>query len=143
MIRINSPGWTGFLLPFFKRVGIVLRTISEKWSVSFMREVLLIELWGETYVCLIPKRENAVRVKDFGPISLVTSVYKIVAKLLAERMKRVLPNTISSSQGTFVVGRQILDQVLMTNEVIDDYKLHNEEGVIFKIDFKKAYDHVD
>ena len=48
------------------------------------------------------------------------------------------------SQGAFVEGRQILDEVLITNEVVDEKKKRSgEEGVVFKIDFEKAYNHVD
>lgn len=53
----------------------------------------------------------------------------------------MLPSTISESQGAFVVGRQILNQALMENEAI--YRVRKKEGVLFNIDFDKAYDHVD
>lgn len=49
---------------------------------------------------------------------------------------------ISNSQGPFIAGRQILDQVLLANEVIENYKERKQEGVIFKIDFEEAYDHI-
>lgn len=81
--------------------------------------------------------------KDFRPISLITSVYKILAKVLANWVKRVLPSTISNSKGAFVAGRQILDQALGANEAVEDYKFRKMEGVLFKIDFEKAYDHMD
>ena len=83
------------------------------------------------------------RVYDFTPISLVTSLYKIIAKVLLGRLRRVLNGTISLSQGAFVEGRQILDAVLIANEVVEEKKRSGEEGVVFKIDFEKAYDHVD
>ncbi|RVW38699.1 hypothetical protein CK203_077511 [Vitis vinifera] len=56
---------------------------------------------------------------------------------------KVLHETISGSQGAFVEGRHILDAVLIANEVVDEKKRSREEGVVFKIDFEKAYDHVD
>ena len=79
---------------------------------------------------------------DFRPISLVTSLYKIIAKVLSDHLRRVLNETISLSQGAFVEGRQILDVVLIANEVVDEKKRPGEERVVFKIDFEK-YDHVD
>ena len=55
----------------------------------------------------------------------------------------MLNETIFLSQGAFLEGRQILDAVLITNEVMDEKSWSGEEGVVFKIDFEKAYNHVD
>ncbi|RVW38475.1 Transposon TX1 uncharacterized 149 kDa protein [Vitis vinifera] len=88
-------------------------------------------------------KEDLVRViSDFRPISLITSLYKIIVKVLSGRLREVLHETIHYSQGTFVQGRQILDAVLIANEIVDERRRSGEEGVVFKIDFEKAYDHV-
>ena len=63
--------------------------------------------------------------------------------MLSGRLCKVLKATIFSSQGVVVEGRQILDVVLIANEVVDERRRSKEEGVVFKIDFEKAYDHVD
>ncbi|RVW17381.1 LINE-1 retrotransposable element ORF2 protein [Vitis vinifera] len=63
--------------------------------------------------------------------------------VLSGRLRKVLHETIFGSQGAFVEGRQILDAVLIANEVVDEKRRSGEEGVVFKIDFEKAYDHVD
>ncbi|RVW52726.1 LINE-1 retrotransposable element ORF2 protein [Vitis vinifera] len=62
--------------------------------------------------------------------------------LMARRLRGVLQETIHSTQGAFVQGRQILDAVLIANEIVDKRKRSGEEGVVFKIDFEKTYDHV-
>ena len=95
-----------------------------------------------TFICLIPKKLNSISIRDFRPISLVTSLYKVLAKVLSLRLKRVLSETIDSSQGAFVQGRQILDLVLIANEVVEEYRSKKKEGIVFKIDFEKAYDHI-
>lgn len=77
---------------------------------------------NETYVCLIPRKENATRVQEYKPVSLVTSLYKIIAKILADKLRQVLHSTISRAQRAFIVGRQILDQVLIAKEAIEDYR---------------------
>ncbi|RVX05678.1 putative ribonuclease H protein [Vitis vinifera] len=58
------------------------------------------------------------------------------------RLRGVLHETIHSTQGAFVQARQILDAVLMVNEIVDEKRRSREEGVVFKIDFEKAYNHV-
>jgi hypothetical protein len=58
-----------------------------------------------TFLALFPKKSDAIEVKDFRPISLVGGIYKILAKILANRLRLVLPNIISPSQNAFVQGR--------------------------------------
>ena len=77
---------------------------------------------NHTILCLIPKKSKSKYVKDFRPISLVSSVYKILTKVLANRLREVLSDTISTSQGPFVKDRKILNVVLVANEVVEEYK---------------------
>ena len=96
-----------------------------------------------TFIALVPKKNQTFKISDYKPISLVTSLYKIIAKVLSGHLCKVLHATISGSQGAFVKGRHIMDAVLIANEVVAEKKRSGEEGVVFKIDFEKAYDHVD
>ena len=73
---------------------------------------------NSTFLVLIPKKENAMDIKDYRPISLVGGLYKVLAKVLANRLKRVAGQVVSTAQNAFVEGRQILDAVLITNEAI-------------------------
>ena len=98
---------------------------------------------NETYICLISKKLDARTVADFRPISLTTGLYKIIARVLSERLKKVLPFTIIGQQTAFVEGRQILDASLMANELIDEWERKKQKGVVIKLDMEKAFDKVD
>jgi len=82
-------------------------------------------------------------VTDFRPISLVGSLYKVIAKVLSNRLKAVLPKLVGESQTAFVAGRQILDGALIANEVVHWLKKKKKQGVLLKLDFQKAYDTID
>jgi len=69
----------------------------------------------------------------------VSSVYKILAKVLANRLRVVVENVVSA----FIKGRKNLDGILIANELVDDAKFHKNELLLFKVDFEKVYDSVD
>ena len=70
-------------------------------------------------------------------------LYKIIVKVLANRMRRVVHSLISESQDAFVKGRQILDSVFIASECLDNRLKASVLGVLCKLDIEKAYDHVN
>lgn len=91
---------------------------------------------------MIPKLAHADSLNDFRPISLISSPYKILAKVFANRLKGVISDLISDNQSGFVAGRQLVDGVLIASEVINYVKRAKVESVLLKLDFEKAYDMV-
>jgi hypothetical protein len=91
---------------------------------------------------LILKVLNPHRISEFRPISLLGSLYKLLAKVLAVRMGKVMDFIISKNQSTFIKGRFLVDGVVVLNEVVDFVKRSKKECLILKADFEKAYDSV-
>lgn len=73
---------------------------------------------------------------------MVSSLYKILVKLLAHRLKECLPNLISHNQSAFIKEGQILDEVLVVNEPVDSRNKQRKPGLLLKADFEKAADHL-
>ena len=95
------------------------------------------------FIVMIPKKGGVEDLKDFRPINLVGSLYKLLAKVLANRLKRVMSSFKNKAQNAFVGGRQILDASLIANEVIDSMVKKKERGILCKLDIEKAYDNIN
>ena len=139
----KAPGPDGFTMAFFQKCWSVVEKNVMDFFDNFHRHSVFERSLNASFFTLIPKKSNAFNIKDFRPISLVGSVYKLLSKVLANRLRVVMDNLISETQNSFVGGRQILDSVLIANECLDSRLKSKISGVVCKLDIEKAYDHVN
>lgn len=99
-----------------------------------------------TFIALFPKKKGAKKgakdSRDYRPLGLVGSIYRLFSKVLTERLKGVMSNLVDVQQMVFIRGRKIMNTVLVANEVIDPRLKQKKSGILYKLDLEKAYDHV-
>ncbi|KAL4384774.1 hypothetical protein GQ457_15G024410 [Hibiscus cannabinus] len=139
----KAPGPYRFDMGFLKKFWPSLKDEILDFFCKFYKGEVVDFSFNHSFIVLIPKIHNPNTIEDVRPISLVSSVYKLLAKVLAIRLGRVLEGIIGDQQFSFCLGKQILDCSLIANEVIDFTMRKGLEGVIFKADFCKAYDTID
>ena len=101
----KAPGPDGFTMAFFQKCwSVVEKDVMDVFD-YFHRHSMFERYTNASFLTLIPKKCNAVNIKDFRPISLVGSVYKLLSKVLANKLRAVLDNLISKTQNSFVRGR--------------------------------------
>ena len=136
-------GPDGFTIVEYQECWNVIKEDLMRVFLEFHTNRIINRSTNATFIASVPKKSQTFKISDFRPISLVTSLYKIIAKVLLGCLRKVLHETIFGSQGAFVKERHILDAVLIANEVVDEKRRSGEEGEVFKVDFEKTYDHAD
>lgn len=134
-------GVNGFGSKLFKQAWQIMRGDVIKVVMYFFKEGKLDKRFKRTLVTLIPKKENAKSIRDFRPISCCTIVYKIISKIMSNRMGKVLNYIVSRNQTAFVHGQKIQDHVLLAYKLIQGYK--RKSGMprcMLQMDTQKAYD---
>ncbi|KAJ9555174.1 hypothetical protein OSB04_009788 [Centaurea solstitialis] len=138
----KAPGPDGFTFKFLKHCWEIIKEDVISLVRQFEREGKFSDGCNPSFISLFPKVNDPLSLRDYRPISLIGCIYKIIAKLLTGRLKKVVGKVVSMEQSAYVEGRQILDGPLMVNEVCSWAKRSKSRVFLFKVDFEKAFDFI-
>ena len=138
----KGPELDGLLVIFYQANLDYVKTSIYTWINDIFRNPNMIWQVNNTFLSLIPKVNKLENFTHFRPIGLYNVTYKLVTKILALRMKEVMPKLIGQNQSSLVPGRQISNNILIAQEVI--HSMRSKKGRIgymaIKLDLEKAYD---
>lgn len=138
----SAGGSDGFTGCFFHTCWDIIREDVHHMVKAFFNGHELPKFITHTNLVLLPKKKEVITFSDMRPISLSNFVNKIFSRVVHERLVDLLPNLISDEQEGFVKGRSIVENMLLTQEIITDIRLRTKVGpnVVIKLDMTKAYD---
>jgi hypothetical protein len=146
MHPLKSPGPDGYSAGFYQQSWDIVGSDVTRAALHFLNGGPFESGLNSTNICLIPKGSAPTHASDYRPISLCNVLYKVIAKVLANRLKHVLPSIISPEQSAFIPGRLITDNVLVAFETLHtmDSCLKAKEGFMaLNLDMSKAYDRLE
>ena len=145
MRAFKAPDPNGFQAFFFKCYWHIIGFDLWKLVVSAFANGTIDPKLVETLIVLIPKSDQSVHLKSFRPINFYNVVYKVITKVIVNRLRPHLDDLINLLQGSFIPGRGTTENVLVAQEVLImciEKKLRRG-FIAFKVDLEKTYDRVD
>lgn len=139
----NSPRPDGFLALFYQKFwDILAKDILDVVGQS-RKGGFVLKDFNNTFLPLISKKVDYSSFDDFHPISLSNTIYKVISKVIANRLKLVLESKISSKQSGFAPGRSIYEGIILAREVFHSIQMERIENMMVKVDIRKACDEVN
>ncbi|GJV75554.1 putative RNA-directed DNA polymerase, eukaryota, reverse transcriptase zinc-binding domain protein [Tanacetum coccineum] len=136
----KAPGSDGFTFKLKKKHWNLLSDDIITYVNDFYHSALIPRGCNSSFITLVPKVDDPLTIRDFRPISLIGCQYKIIAKVLANRLSLVIHSVVGDVQIAFIKGWQITDGPLLVNEIISWAKKHKKKLLLLKVDFEKAFD---
>ena len=142
----KAPGPDGMTALFFQHSWHIIKKDVVEMVNNFLVSGDLDPRLNITNICMIPKTERPTRMTELRPISLCNVGYKIISKVLCQRLKICLPRLISETQSAFVAGRLISDNILIAQEMFHGLRANKScqnKFMAIKTDMSKAYDRIE
>lgn len=145
MASLKAPGPDGLHAIFYQLMWNVVGTSVVSFIKNFLDSGIMPEGMNDTLITLVPKIEHPERVTHLRPISLFNVCYKVITKLMTNRLKGIMQEVIGPHQSSFDPNRQITDNVIIYQEALNAirHKKGRNGFMAFKIDLEKAYDRLD
>ena len=146
MAPLKSPGLDSMLPLFFQNYWSLVGSDVIEAILSYLNSGTLPDLLCHSFITLIPKVKNPEFISQYHPICLSNVLYRIFSKVLANKLKKILPQIVSEQQSTFMTDRLISDNIMVAFETLHYMRNHSsgEVGYIaLKLDMSKAYDRVE
>jgi len=115
-------GPNGFGAGFFKHYWNLIKHDFYQCITEFFTHEKMLQKINHTFIALIPKKENPSETQHFKPISLRTTVYKTITKILVNRLRPLLDKLVSPVESAFIPWRSIHDNILLTHEIMHKFK---------------------
>ncbi|MCO5605166.1 hypothetical protein L7F22_059346 [Adiantum nelumboides] len=139
----SCPGDDGLTRQFFVQYWDLISQPLQEGLQEIFDTGIMLQSMSLGIISLTPKGGDASTLRQWRPITLMSSVYKILARMITSRLRPFLPDLIHSSQTGFVQDRSILDNVVTFYEAVEWACQTGQPTAIMLLDFEKAYDRVD
>ncbi|KAG7561138.1 Reverse transcriptase zinc-binding domain [Arabidopsis thaliana x Arabidopsis arenosa] len=144
MPKNKAPGPDGFPVEFFWDTWSVVKDSLISAVQEFFRTGHLLRKFNATAIILIPKDTGADRLANFRPVACCNTIYKIITRIISNRLKLFISTAVQGNQVGFIKGRLLCENVLLASELVEGFHL---EGAVsrgcLQIDLTKAYDNVN
>jgi len=139
----KAPGPDGFLAEFYQVFCDLIKLDLMSLFNDFQEGNLPLHSLNFGNIILLPKKSDARTIQQYRPICLLNVSFKIFTKVATNRLNTIAQKIIRPSQTAFLPGRNIMEGAVVLHETIHEMHTKKLDGIIFKIDFEKAYDKVD
>ena len=139
----KSPGEDGIISEFYKKYWHIIGAVFLKMIRYVFEKSTLSNSQGKGILKLLFKKGEREDIKNWRPLTMLNTDYKVIAKVISNRIKPLLPRIIHTDQKGFVAGRNIMDANRELQDIIDYCDMEEEKGAIIFIDQQKAFDRIE